>query len=167
MWLVHRTRCWLRLLLQALAVPACRCRGIGAGALPGCACMAAVALPGPLRAVPPYSMPLRRIWLAAISITLMMKAMAKAQIRLLRTHVWRFCFWACTAGTRQCQTGLCDPLQQLRNAPGLLLEPSLSPLPAGRFPNNPLNLPGLPNQLISVLPNPSGTPLPHQGFSSL
>lgn len=39
-----------------------------------------------------YSMPLRSIWLAAISITLMMKAMAKAQIRLLRTHVCRFFF---------------------------------------------------------------------------
>lgn len=39
-----------------------------------------------------YSIPLRSIWLAAISITLMMKAMAKAQIRLLRTHVCRFFF---------------------------------------------------------------------------
>ncbi|KAI5139893.1 Grb2-Related Adapter Protein 2 [Manis pentadactyla] len=31
-------------------------------------------------------MPLRRIWLAAISMTLMMKAMAKAQMRLFRTQ---------------------------------------------------------------------------------
>lgn len=45
-----------------------------------------------------YSMPLRRIWLAAISMTLMMKAMAKAQMRLLRTHVCLFCFWECTGG---------------------------------------------------------------------
>lgn len=37
-------------------------------------------------------MPLRRIWLAAISMTLMMKAMAKAHMRLLRTQVCRFCF---------------------------------------------------------------------------
>ena len=34
-----------------------------------------------------YFMPLRSTWLAAMSMTLMMKAMAKAQIRLLRTHV--------------------------------------------------------------------------------
>lgn len=45
-----------------------------------------------------YSMPLRRIWLAAISMTLMMKAMAKAQMRLFRTQVCLFCFWECTAG---------------------------------------------------------------------
>lgn len=38
-----------------------------------------------------YFMPLRSTWLAAMSMTLMMKAMAKAQIRLLRTHVWRIC----------------------------------------------------------------------------
>lgn len=37
-------------------------------------------------------MPLRSTWLAAMSMTLMMKAMAKAQIRLLRTHVWRICW---------------------------------------------------------------------------
>lgn len=37
-------------------------------------------------------MPLRSTWLAAMSMTLMMKAMAKAQIRLLRTHV---CFTCC------------------------------------------------------------------------
>lgn len=41
-------------------------------------------------------MPLRRIWLAAISMTLMMKAMAKAQMRLFRTQVCLFCFWECT-----------------------------------------------------------------------
>ena len=45
-------------------------------------------------------MPLRRIWLAAISMTLMMKAMAKAQMRLFRTQVCLFCFWECTAGRR-------------------------------------------------------------------
>lgn len=45
-----------------------------------------------------YSMPLRRIWLAAISMTLMMKAMAKAQMRLFRTQVCLFCFWECTGG---------------------------------------------------------------------
>lgn len=39
-----------------------------------------------------YSMPFRSIWLAAISMTLMMNAMAKAQIRLFLTHVWRFFF---------------------------------------------------------------------------
>lgn len=39
-----------------------------------------------------YSMPFRSIWLAAISMTLMMKAIAKAQIRLFLTHVWRFFF---------------------------------------------------------------------------
>lgn len=39
-----------------------------------------------------YFMPLRSTWLAAMSMTLMMKAMAKAQIRLLRTHVWRICW---------------------------------------------------------------------------
>lgn len=38
-----------------------------------------------------YFMPLRSTWLAAISMTLMMKAMAKAQIRLLRTHVCLTC----------------------------------------------------------------------------
>lgn len=39
-----------------------------------------------------YSMPFLSIWLAAISMTLMMKAMAKAQMRLFLTHVWRFFF---------------------------------------------------------------------------
>lgn len=39
-----------------------------------------------------YSMPFRSIWLAAISMTLMMKAIAKAQIRLFLTHVCRFFF---------------------------------------------------------------------------
>ena len=34
-----------------------------------------------------YSMPFLSIWLAAMSITLMMKAMAKAQIRLFLTQV--------------------------------------------------------------------------------
>lgn len=38
-----------------------------------------------------YFMPLRSTWLAAISMTLMMKAMAKAHIRLLRTHVCLTC----------------------------------------------------------------------------
>lgn len=153
--MVHRTRCWLRLLLQAPAVPACRCRGIGAGALPGCACMAAMALPGPGEPCQHYSMPLRRIWLAAISITLMMKAMAKAQMRLLRTHVWRFCFWACTAGTRGVvrHSRACAPPC---SSSGTLL----SPLPAGTFhqPSR-ISKPAHP-----ILPNPSGTPLPHHGF---
>lgn len=44
-----------------------------------------------------YFMPLRSTWLAAMSMTLMMKAMAKAQIRLFRTHVWRIC-WLEQAG---------------------------------------------------------------------
>lgn len=48
-----------------------------------------------------YSMPLRRIWLAAISMTLMMKAMAKAQMRLFRTQVCLFCFWECTGSGRR------------------------------------------------------------------
>lgn len=39
-----------------------------------------------------YFMPLRSTWLAAMSMTLMMKAMAKAQMRLFRTHVWRICW---------------------------------------------------------------------------
>lgn len=39
-----------------------------------------------------YSMPFLSIWLAAISMTLMMNAMAKAQMRLFLTHVWRFFF---------------------------------------------------------------------------
>ena len=39
-----------------------------------------------------YFIPLRSIWFAAMSITLMINAMAKAQIRLLRTHV---CFSCC------------------------------------------------------------------------
>lgn len=59
-----------------------------------CACAGA----GTQRRAGGYSMPLRRIWLAAISMTLMMKAMAKAQMRLFRTQVCRFCFWECTGG---------------------------------------------------------------------
>ena len=39
-----------------------------------------------------YFIPLRSIWLAAMSMTLMMNAMAKAQIRLFRTQV---CFTCC------------------------------------------------------------------------
>lgn len=39
-----------------------------------------------------HSMPFLSIWLAAISMTLMMKAMAKAQIRLFLTHVCLFFF---------------------------------------------------------------------------
>lgn len=39
-----------------------------------------------------YFIPLRSIWFAAMSITLMMNAMAKAQIRLLRTHVCFSCW---------------------------------------------------------------------------
>lgn len=38
-----------------------------------------------------YFMPLRSTWLAAMSMTLMMKAMAKAHIRLLRTQVCLTC----------------------------------------------------------------------------
>lgn len=48
-----------------------------------------------------YSMPLRRIWLAAISMTLIIKAMAKAHIRLFRTQVCLFCFWECTRAGRE------------------------------------------------------------------
>lgn len=44
-----------------------------------------------------YFMPLRSTWLAAMSITLMMKAMAKAQMRLFRTQVCRIC-WLEQAG---------------------------------------------------------------------
>lgn len=39
-----------------------------------------------------YSMPFRSIWLAAISMTLMIKAIAKAQMRLFLTQVCRFFF---------------------------------------------------------------------------
>lgn len=49
--------------------------------------------------------------------------------------------------------GLCSLLQQLRNPP------VTSPCR-----DIPPNLPGSPNQPILVLPNPSGTPLPHHGF---
>lgn len=38
-----------------------------------------------------YFIPLLRTWLAAISMTLMMKAIAKAHIRLFRTHVCLTC----------------------------------------------------------------------------
>lgn len=48
-----------------------------------------------------YFMPLRSTWLAAMSMTLMMKAMAKAQIRLLRTHVWRICWLEQAVAARQ------------------------------------------------------------------
>lgn len=48
-----------------------------------------------------YFMPLRSTWLAAMSMTLMMKAMAKAQIRLLRTHVWRICWLEQAAAAHQ------------------------------------------------------------------
>lgn len=48
-----------------------------------------------------YSMPFRSIWLAAMSMTLMMKAIAKAQMRLLRTHVCRLFFLECTVDRRQ------------------------------------------------------------------
>lgn len=48
-----------------------------------------------------YFMPLRSTWLAAMSMTLMMKAMAKAQIRLLRTHVWRICWLEQAVATHQ------------------------------------------------------------------
>lgn len=39
-----------------------------------------------------YFIPLRSIWFAAMSMTLMMNAMAKAQIRLLRTQVCFSCW---------------------------------------------------------------------------
>lgn len=48
-----------------------------------------------------YSMPFRSIWLAAMSITLIMKAMAKAQIRLFLTHVCRFFFLGWTGSRRE------------------------------------------------------------------
>lgn len=67
-------------------------------------------------------------------------------------------------GDKEGSERLCSLLEQLRNAPGLPSEPSLSPLPAETFPNNPPNLPGHPNQPIPLLPNPSGTPLPQRGF---
>lgn len=52
-----------------------------------------------------YFMPLRSTWLAAMSMTLMMKAMAKAQIRLLRTHVWRICWLEQAAAAHREQQG--------------------------------------------------------------
>lgn len=54
---------------------------------------------------PRYFMPLRSTWLAAMSITLMMKAMAKAQMRLLRTQVWRICWLEQAAGCRESAGG--------------------------------------------------------------
>ena len=48
-----------------------------------------------------YFMPLRRTWFAAMSMTLMMKAMANAQIRLFLTHVCLTCCVGLSAGTRE------------------------------------------------------------------
>lgn len=48
-----------------------------------------------------YSMPFRSIWLAAMSMTLIMKAMAKAQIRLFLTHVCLFFFLGWTERERR------------------------------------------------------------------
>lgn len=53
-----------------------------------------------------YFMPLRSTWLAAMSMTLMMKAMAKAQIRLFRTHVWRICWLEQAAAIHQEHQGM-------------------------------------------------------------
>lgn len=53
-----------------------------------------------------HSMPFRSIWLAAMSITLMMNAIAKAQIKLFLTHVCRFFFFGWTEVNqtkRKCQ----------------------------------------------------------------
>lgn len=52
-----------------------------------------------------YSMPFRSIWLAAMSMTLIMKAMAKAQIRLFLTHVCRFFFFGWTEDGQEGTTG--------------------------------------------------------------
>lgn len=43
-----------------------------------------------------HSMPFRSIWLAAMSMTLMINAIAKAQIKLFLTHVCRFFFFGWT-----------------------------------------------------------------------
>lgn len=39
--------------------------------------------------------------MAAINMTLIIKAIAKAHIKLFRTHVCRFCFWECTREERE------------------------------------------------------------------
>lgn len=101
MWLIHKTRyaAGPRLLVEwcVICPPLSLCRvrvGSGEAHPVACACMVSL---GHSVMVRGYSMPLRRIWLAAISITLIIKAMANAQIRLFRTQVCLFCFWACTA----------------------------------------------------------------------
>lgn len=48
-----------------------------------------------------HSMPFRSIWLAAMSMTLMMNAIAKAQIKLFLTHVCRFFFFGWTEGVKK------------------------------------------------------------------
>lgn len=77
---------------------------------PGCLVAALLAAVGrPVRSrtdapYPRYFMPLRSTWLAAMSITLMMKAMAKAQMRLFRTHVCLICWLEQAAGTARVST---------------------------------------------------------------
>lgn len=77
-----------------------------------------------------YFMPLRSTWLAAMSMTLMMKAMAKAQIRLLRTHV---CFTCCV--------GL-EPAAAGREERASELQPSNQPRPRHYQDGNALRLLG-------------------------
>lgn len=70
-----------------------KCLGCGPAlaAKTRCEVMAVLSTPHAHSAIG-YSMPFRSIWLAAISMTLMMKAIAKAQIRLFLTHVCLFFF---------------------------------------------------------------------------
>lgn len=69
----------------------------------GCEVMAVLSSPH-AHSASGYSMPFRSIWLAAMSMTLMMKAMAKAQIRLFLTHVCRFFFFGWTEGETERKT---------------------------------------------------------------
>lgn len=70
-----------------------KCLGCGPAlaAKTRCEVMAVLSTPHAHSAIG-YSMPFRSIWLAAISMTLMMKAIAKAHIRLFLTHVCLFFF---------------------------------------------------------------------------
>lgn len=137
----------------------CRVRVGSGGAHPvACACMVSLVHSVMVRG---YSMPLRRIWLAAISITLIIKAMANAQIRLFRTQVCLFCFWACTAREDTGKMSFWAKVMVLLStriswaqkssfASDTSEVPCTSqflPLPPGTFPNKPPYFSLLPSQL--------------------
>ena len=121
-----------------------------------------------------YFMPLRSTWLAAMSMTLMMKAMAKAQMRLFRTHVWRICWLeqaaAATTGEQQrdrrdSQTrdsgAACTPAPGAwrRGLWGRQGPPALPPT-QGSSPAPPVGSRG-----VTHSPRPRGTPPPCPGGS--